>query len=77
MSGYIARTTADGILEQGIEQGIDRGIDQGSENATRVINYLWENGRGEDAKRAERDPEYRRQLMAEISVPYEGEQERK
>ena len=43
-----------------------RGIQQGEQNATKVINYLWKNGRGEEAERAEREPDFLDKLLKEI-----------
>lgn len=36
------------------------------QNATKVINYLWKNGRGEEAERAEREPDFLDKLLKEI-----------
>ena len=55
MSGAMARTHADDILEQGQEQG--------REETTKLINFLWKNGRGADAERAETDKSFLHELM--------------
>ena len=44
MTGTIARTQADDILEQGIEQGIE----QGQSNTAALFNFLFDNGRTEE-----------------------------
>ena len=75
MSGYILRTRADDILdrgiaigtENGIKIGTESGIIIGTENATRLTNFLWRNGRGEDAIRAETDSAYRSRLLDEFN----------
>lgn len=36
------------------------------QDATKVINYLWKNGRGEEAERAECEPDFLDQLLAEL-----------
>ena len=36
------------------------------QDATKVINYLWKNGRGEEAERAEREPDFLDKLLKEI-----------
>lgn len=38
----------------------------GEQDATKVINYLWKNGRGEEAERAEREPDFLDKLLKEI-----------
>ena len=44
----------------------NRGISTGRTDATKVINYLWKNGRGEEAERAEREPDFLDKLLKEI-----------
>ena len=39
---------------------------ESEQNATKVINYLWKNGRGEEAERAEREPDFLDKLLKEI-----------
>ena len=39
---------------------------KGEQNATKVINYLWKSGRGEEAERAEREPDFLDKLLKEI-----------
>ncbi len=55
MSGYILRTAADDILEQGIEKG--------QEQTSKLMNFLWENGLGNEARRAANDNNYLRELL--------------
>ena len=62
MSGYILRTEADDILEQGIEQGIE----QGSQKAADLINFLWSQGRGDEAQRASKDRGLLNRLLEEF-----------
>ena len=51
----------------GMSQAIlEKGVQQGEQNATKVINYLWKNGRGEEAERAEREPDFLNKLLKEI-----------
>ena len=39
---------------------------KGEQNATNLINYLWENGRSEDAKKAAKDKNFFNQLLTEL-----------
>ena len=48
----------DEIENRGIQKGMHKGMQRGMQEATALINYLWENGRGEDAKKAAADPAY-------------------
>ena len=50
------------ILEKGIEKGIGIGL----ADAANLMNYLWSNGRGEEAKRAAGDKNLLDQLLAEF-----------
>ena len=51
MSGYIARTKADEILEEGISQGKDLGGDE----VRNALNYLFQHNRADEAMDAIRD----------------------
>lgn len=64
MTGHVLRTYADDLLEQGIEQGIE----QGNEEATQLINFLWKNGRGADAEKAETDKSYLKKLLEQFKA---------
>ena len=48
------------------EEAEKKGREEGEQDATKLINYLWKNGRGDEAERAERDIEFRNQLMEEF-----------
>lgn len=60
MTGHVLRTYADDLLEQGIEQG--------NEEATQLINFLWKNGRGADAEKAETDKSYLKKLLEQFKT---------
>ena len=53
--------------ERGIQIGEKKGKKIGEKNATKLINYLWLNGRGEDAQRAEQDKDFFDRLLAEFN----------
>jgi len=53
-------------LERKYKEKEQFGQQQGEQNATKVINYLWKNGRGEEAERAEREPDFLDKLLKEI-----------
>ena len=58
MSGYILKTKADEIKEEGRQEAVN------------LMNYLWSNGRGEDAKKASTDQDFLERLLAEFkSMP--------
>ena len=65
MRGYILYTRTDEIFDEGITQGITQGEARGLKDATQLMNYLWENGRSQDAKKAAIDPKYLEKLLAE------------
>ena len=54
------------VLDEVENRGIIIGEQRGEQNATKVINYLWKNGRGEEAERAEREPDFLDKLLKEI-----------
>ncbi len=43
-----------------------RGEKRGEQNAANLMNYLWRNGRGEDAERAAKDNDYFNKLLSEL-----------
>ena len=45
---------------------LDRVENRGEQNAAKLFNYLWKNGRSDDAERAEREPDFLDQLMKEL-----------
>ncbi len=45
-----------------------KGEQRGEQNAALLFNYLWENGRGDDAKKAAADKDYLNQLMKEFKA---------
>ena len=45
------------------EEGKAEGKAKGREEASNLINFLWEHGRSEDAKQAGRDPQFMNQLL--------------
>ena len=53
-------------LDEREAQGEARGEVRGAQKAVRLLNYLWHNGRGADAERAEADPAYLKQLINEF-----------
>lgn len=71
----------DAEIARGIEEGIKEGIKQeredarkegrkegkaeGEKDATRLINFLWSSGRGEEAQKAAEDIDLRNRLLAE------------
>ena len=54
------------VLDKVEKRGEERGEKRGEENATVLINYLWESGRGEDAKKAAADKSFFDKLKAEL-----------
>ena len=62
MTGAIARTQADDILEQGIEQGIE----QGQSNTAALFSFLFDNGKTEDAQKASKNPKLLKELLAQF-----------
>ena len=54
-------------FDKELKENEQRGEQRGEQNATNLINYLWEHGRGEDAKRAGKDKAFFKKLMSELS----------
>ena len=63
MSGAIARTEADDILEQGLEQGREEQID----NVVALFNFLYANGRAQDVQKAATDSKLLKTMIKEFS----------
>ena len=59
MGGHIIKTKADEILEQGEKKG--------QQEATKLMNFLWSNGRGEDAVRASNDEIFLKKLISDFN----------
>ena len=62
----IMKDDIDKKVQDGVRQGMQQGTDQGLGEATKLMNYLWENGRGTDAKRAEKDRNFLNKLLDEF-----------
>ena len=62
MSGYVARTDADDILDQGREEGRE----EGQQETAKLMNFLLTNNRNEDALKASSDRNYLNKLLAEF-----------
>ena len=54
------------VMRDDLAESERRGEQQGEQRATKVINYLWENGRGEEAKKAADDKDFLDKLLTEI-----------
>ena len=63
MSGAIARTEADDILEQGLEQGREEQID----NVVALFNFLYANGRAQDVQKAATDSKLLKKMIKDFS----------
>ena len=53
-------------LERKYKEKEQFGIQQGEQNAANLINYLWRNGRGEEAERAAKDKDFFNKLLSEL-----------
>jgi len=62
----IMKDDIDKQVQQGIQQGMKQGTDQGLGDTTKLMNYLWENGRGADAEKAEKDKSFLQKLLDEF-----------
>ncbi len=58
-------------LDEREQRGELKGEQRGELNATKLINFLWKNGRGEEAERAENDKDFLAQLMTEFKAQNE------
>ena len=69
MSGEMAKTKADEILEQGIEQGrkqgIEQGMEQGQNETAELFGFLYASGRSADAEKAFTDQSFLKELLEE------------
>ena len=63
MSGALARTRADEILEQGLEQGLKQGLEQGQNETAALFGFLLQHERSEDAKKASSNQAYLKELL--------------
>ena len=52
------------LLDEGMERGMERGMKQGMQ----LIQYLLDNNRTEDLKRAVKDEAYRKKLLEELNL---------
>ena len=70
MSGYILRTRADEIKDEGRQEGHQEGLQEGRQEGQKEIvdlmKYLWNNGRGEEANKALDDKGILDRLLAEF-----------
>ena len=66
MSGYIARTKADEILEEGYSQGISQGKDLGGDEIRNALNYLFQHNRVDEAMDAIRDKTVCNRILEEF-----------
>ena len=55
------------VLDKVESRGEERGEKRGKQNAASLMNYLWRNGRGEEAERAANDMDFFDKLMAELT----------
>ena len=53
------------VLREILKDDLEQAENKGREETTTLINFLWENGRGEDAKRAGKDKDFLDQLLTE------------
>ena len=54
------------VRREGKEEGRAEGRAEGQMNATKLMNYLWSNGRGDDAIKAGQDEGFLAKLLAEF-----------
>ena len=54
------------IMKEDIDKKVQQGTDQGREETAQLLNYLWEHGQGEKAKKAEKDKNYLQRLLSEF-----------
>ena len=52
------------LLDEGMERGMERGMEQGMQ----LTQYLLDNNRTEDLKRAVKDEAYRKKLLEELNL---------
>ncbi len=59
-------TWRESMREEGREEGRKEGREEGHKESAELINYLWSNGRGEDAQKASKDKDFLEKLLAEF-----------
>ena len=57
----------DKVERRGEKRGEERGEKRGKQNAASLMNYLWRNGRGEEAERAANDRDFFDKLLTELT----------
>lgn len=55
------------LLDEGMERGMKRGMKRGMEQGMELTQYLLDNNRTEDLKRAVKDEDYRKKLLEELN----------
>ena len=55
------------LLDEGMERGMKRGMERGMEQGMQLTQYLLDNNRTEDLKRAVKDEAYRKKLLEELN----------
>lgn len=55
------------LLDEGMERGMERGMKRGMEQGMELTQYLLDNNRTEDLKRAVKDEDYRKKLLEELN----------
>ena len=57
-------------MKEDLEEATKNGEKNGKQDSAQLINFLWEAGRGDDAKRAANDETYLDQLMREFKATH-------
>ena len=72
-TAFFLKTAANLDLDFEIEDGgvdmcasLEKKYKEKEQNTAKLFNYLWKNGRGEEAERAEREPDFLDKLLKEI-----------
>lgn len=55
------------LLDEGMERGMECGMERGMEQGMQLTQYLLDNNRTEDLKRAVKDEAYRKKLLEELN----------
>ena len=55
------------LLDEGMERGMECGMERGMEQGMQLTQYLLDNNRTEDLKRAVKDEAYRKKLLEELT----------
>ena len=66
MGGRVLEYDAKTIRNKALADGEKEGRKEGRKEAGELLNFLWSNGRGEDAIRASNDENYLDQLLEEF-----------